>query len=96
MMTMENGTIGSSFDDFVEAEGITGEVSERATKKFLAAMILAEMSKHGISKAAMARRMQTSRAQVQRLLDPENESVTLSTMQRAAEVVGKQVRIELV
>lgn len=95
-MKTEHGTIGSSFDEFLEGEGIASEVSELATKKILAAMIQTEMEKCGISRAAMAKRMHTSRAQVQRLLDPENDSVTLSTMQRAARVVGRQVRIELV
>lgn len=92
----KQGEIGSSFDSFLAEEGLTHDVSRIAAKKLLAAMLAEEMRKHGVSRSEMARRMRTSRAQVQRLLDPENDSVTLNTMQRAALVVGRQVRIELV
>ena len=95
-METEHGTIGSSFDDFLEGDGIAADVSRMATKRVLSAILRAEMEKRGISRTDMARRMHTSRAQVQRLLDPDNDSVTLNTMQRAAQVLGRQVRIELV
>jgi transcriptional regulator with XRE-family HTH domain len=56
----------------------------------------ASPSDQGITKSALAKRMQTSRAQLDRLLDPENESVTLATLTRAAQAVGRQLRMELV
>ena len=60
------------------------------------AAVQAAMAEGGLSKAEMARRMQTSRSQLDRLLDPENESVTLSTLQKAAAAIGREVRLELV
>lgn len=88
--------IGSSFDDFLEEEGILAETTAEAVKRLLAWQIVEAMKNDQISKAEMARRMQTSRAALDRLLDPENSSVTLKTMHKAAKVLGKQIRMELV
>ena len=88
--------VGSSFDDFLEEEGILAEVSAIALKRVLAWQIAQAMEIQGFSKASMADAMNTSRSALDRLLDPENIAVTLKTMDRAATVLGKQLRIELV
>ena len=85
---------GSSFESFLEEEGIVGEVTIGATKRVLARRVAELMKKQRVSKATMARRMRTSRAAVDRLLDAENTSVTLQTLSRAA-VLGKQLSITL-
>jgi DNA-binding Xre family transcriptional regulator len=92
----KKGRIGSSFDDFLKAEGIYEEVTARAIKRVLARQLSGLMQKQGLTKSELARRMQTSRAQLDRLLDPENESVTLGTLTRAAQAVGRQLKMELV
>lgn len=96
MTDLEKGSIGSTFDDFLEEEGIADEVTQMALKKVISAALKSRMEELHVSQAAMARRMETSRAQMSRLLDPENEGVTLSTIQRAAKVLGMRVRLELV
>jgi antitoxin HicB len=88
--------IGSSFDDFLEEEGILAETTAGAVKRLLAWQISESMKNDRISKAEMARRMQTSRAALDRLLDPDNSAITLKTMHKAAKVLGKQIRMELV
>ena len=96
-MTEEGkGKIGSPFDDFLKEEGIYEEVSARAIKRVLARQLDALMVDQKITKAELARRMKTSRAQLDRLLDPQNESVTLATLIRAAHAVGRNLRVELV
>ena len=96
MTTKKKGRIGSSFDDFLKEEGIYEEVTARAIKRVLARQLDALMQDQKITKSALAKRMHTSRAQLDRLLDPENESVTLGTLARAAQAVGRQLRMELV
>lgn len=91
-----NPHIGSSFDDFLAEGGILEECEAAALKEVLALQIEAAMRELGLNKVQMARRMHTSRAQLDRLLDPGNTSVTLNTMQRAAAVLGKRVRLDLV
>lgn len=88
--------IGSSFDSWLREEGLHEEVTAVAIKRVLARQIAAAMSDRGLSKSAMARRMKTSRSQLDRLLDPENDSVTLATLQKAAKAIQRQVRLELV
>ena len=88
--------IGSSFDEFLKEEGIYEEVTARAIKRVIARQIDALMQDQGLTKSELAKRMQTSRAQLDRLLDPDNESVTLGTLTRAAHAVGRQLRMELV
>ena len=92
----EKGRIGSSFDDFLKEEGIYEEVTARAIKRVLARQLDALMEEQGLTKSELAKRMNTSRAQLDRLLDPENESVTLGTLTRAANAVGRRLRMELV
>jgi hypothetical protein len=96
-----NPHIGSSFEDVLREVGTYEETTARAIKRVLArqieqAQIEQTMAQKGLSKAAMARRMETSRAALDRLLDPANESVTLLTLAKAAHVVGRRIRVELV
>ena len=93
---MKENNIGSSFDNWLREEGIYQEVTATAIKRVLARQVEAAMKEKNFCKAEMARRMHTSRASLDRLLDPENPAVTLSTLQKAAIVVGRQVRLELV
>ncbi|MGB7102703.1 MAG: helix-turn-helix transcriptional regulator [Xanthobacteraceae bacterium] len=90
------GRVGSSFDDFLKKEGIYEEVTARAIKRVIARQLDALMQDQGLTKSSLAKRMKTSRAQLDRLLDPDNESVTLGTLTRAAQAVGRHLRMELV
>jgi len=90
------GKIGSSFDSFLKQEGIYEEVTARAINRVLVRQLDELMKREEISKTEFASRMRTSRAQLDRLLDPENDSVTLGTLARAAQAVGRNLRIELV
>jgi antitoxin HicB len=80
----------------LKEDGIYEEVTARAIKRVIARQLGVLMRHEGLSKTELARRMKTSRAQLDRLLDPENESVTLGTLTRAAHAVGRQLRMELV
>lgn len=91
----DNPHTGSDFDDFLKEEGLYEECSATAIKRVLARQLAEEMKHLSLSKTEMAARMQTSRAQLDRLLDPEKTGVSLDTIQRAASVVGRQLRIEL-
>ena len=93
---MKEKNIGSSFDSWLREEGIYEEVTATAIKRALARQIEAAMQEKQFSKAEMARRMHTSRAALDCLLDPEYESVTLSTLRKAALAVGRELRLELV
>jgi DNA-binding Xre family transcriptional regulator len=93
---MRSENIGSSLDDFLEEEGILEEATAHAQKKALAWQLDQAMKQRGFTKTEMARRMRTSRAQLDRLLDPAHTTVKLETMQRAAAILGKSLRIELV
>jgi antitoxin HicB len=94
-MTRKKGRVGSSFDDFLKEEGIYEEVTARAIKRVIVRQLDALMQDQKLSKTTLAKRMQTSRAQLDRLLDPDNESVTLGTLVRAAQAVGRHLRMEL-
>jgi antitoxin HicB len=96
MTKKQKGRVGSSFDDFLKEEGIYEGVTARAIKRVIARQLDALMQEQGISKTELARSMKTSRAQLDRLLDPDNESVTLGTLTRAAQAVGRNLRMELV
>ena len=91
-----NKHIGSSLDDFLKEEGVLQETRAAALKETLAWQVQQAMEKEKISKVEMARRMNTSRAALDRLLDPGNASLTLQTLTRAAHAVGRDLRIELV
>jgi DNA-binding Xre family transcriptional regulator len=87
---------GSSFDSFLEEEGILDEVDAIAIKRVIAFQLREAMQAAKISKKIMAQRMGTSRSQLDRLLDPENKAVHLETIARAARAVGKRLRLEMV
>jgi antitoxin HicB len=91
----KNPHIGSSFDDFLKEENLHAEVTAHAIKRVLAWQIMQAMKQQGLTKVAMAKRMNTSRAQLDRLLDPSNDKVQLDTVQRAAEAVGRKLTIAL-
>lgn len=93
---MKSQNIGNSFDSWLDAEGIREQVTAGAIKRVLAKQIEEAMKAEGLSKTAMAGRMETSRSAIERLLDPNNESVTLATLQKAAAAIGRQLRLELV
>lgn len=91
----KNPHIGSSFSEFLKEEGIYEDVTAHAIKRVLAWQIEQAMKDQGITKVEMAKRMKTSRAQLDRLLDPNNDKVQLDTVQRAAVAVGRKLLMEL-
>ena len=86
---------GSTFASFLDAEGIRGEVESIAVKRVLAWQLERAMRKRQKTKQAMAKELRTSRSQLDRLLDPQNVSVSLHTITRAAKVLGKKVVIRI-
>jgi len=94
----ENGVspIGSSFKSFLEDEGLLQAVDEAAVKEVIAWQVAEEMKGRGLTKTSLANAMHTSRSQVDRLLDPSNTGLALHTLYRAAAVLGKTLKIELV
>lgn len=96
MKKINENAVGSSLDAFLEDEGILAEVEAIAAKRVLAYQIEQLMKKEQITQEQMAVRMHTSRSTVTRLLNPENTSMTLATIEAAAAAVGKRVNIELV
>jgi antitoxin HicB len=87
---------GSSFDDFLEEEGLREVTEAAALKRVIAWHLTKAMRAEGVSKKALAERLGTSRSQLDRLLDPDNPNVHLTTIARAAHAVGKRLRIEMV
>lgn len=92
----ENKHVGSNFDDLLAEDDLLTEVEAVAIKRVLAFQLEQEMKRTGLTKTELAARMDTSRSAVDRLLDPENHAVTLRTLERAAGVLGKRLRLELV
>jgi antitoxin HicB len=92
---MSNQHMGSTIDDFMKQEGIFEEAQAQAIKEVIAWQLSEAMKERKISKNKMAALLKTSRTQVDRLLDP-NDDITLSSLQRAAAMVGRRVLIELV
>ena len=96
MTTTKRSTEGlTTLDSFLEQEGVRAAFQAVAIKEVLAWQIEGEMKAQGLSRKRMAERMHTSRSQINRLLDPTDGNVTLVTLQRAAEMLGRKVRIEL-
>lgn len=93
---MKEEHIGSSLDDFLEEEGLLAESEAVAVKRVIAFQIAQLMGEMAISKSEMARRMGTSRAALDRLLDPTYESATLMTLEKAALALGKRLEFALV
>jgi DNA-binding Xre family transcriptional regulator len=92
---MNKKHIGSNFDDFLKEENLYEQVQAVAIKRVVAYQIAEEMKKKNLTKTEMASRMKTSRAALERLLDPENASITLITLERAASALGKKLTIQL-
>lgn len=92
---MPNPHLGSSFESFLDEDGIREEAEAQAVKRVIAWQIEQAMRDQGLTKVAMAQKMGTSRAQLDRLLDPENERVQLDTLRRAAAAIGRKLRLEL-
>lgn len=95
MKKKTNPHFGSSFESWLDEAGIREEVTAAAIKSVIAAQLEIAMKDRGLTKTQMAQLMQTSRAQIDRLLDPDNTSATLETLIRAAKVVGRELRLEL-
>ncbi len=85
---------GSNFDDFLEEEGILEEVSVKAHKRLLVLQLADIMQENNITKTSLAKKLQTSRSQLDRILDPNNSSITLDVLERVAYAVGKKLHIE--
>jgi predicted XRE-type DNA-binding protein len=91
----EPGKAGQLFEEFLREQGIYEETTEVAVKRVLAFQIAAAMREQHISKVEMAKRLDTSRSQLDRLLDPDNDTVTLASLTRAAKAVGRALKVEL-
>ena len=89
-----NKHTGSNFDDFLEEEGIFEEVSAKAHNRLLVLQLSDIMEEKKITKSSLAEKLKTSRSQLDRILDPENSSITLEVLERVAHAVGKNLRIE--
>ena len=92
---MAKKNVGSGFDEFLEEEGILEEASAVAVKRLIAFQLAEKMSEMNLSKSELARRMATSRSALDRLLDPDNASVTLQTLQSAVRALGGRLNVEL-
>lgn len=95
-MKNSNPYIGSSFDDFLDEENLLAEANEIAIKRVIAWQLQQKIESKQMTKTGLAKAMGTSRAEVDRLLDPDNTSVTLNTLSKAARVLGKSIKIDLV
>ena len=93
-MAISKKNLGDRFDDFLKDESMYEECNEAAIKRVLAMQLEDLMLQKHFTKSEMATKMHTSRAALNRLLDPENESVTLFTLKKAASVLGKKLRLE--
>jgi predicted XRE-type DNA-binding protein len=92
---MSHSAVGSSLDEFLQAEGQFDEAQALAIKEVVVWQLLEAMKQQSLTKSGLATMLKTSRSQVDRLLDPKRD-VTLSTLQRAAALVGRRLRIDLV
>ena len=92
---IEKGYPGQSFDDYLKEQGAYEKTTELAVKRVLVFQLAEAMKQQGISKAEMARRLRTSRSQLDRLLDPGHDGVTVGVLARAAKAVGRELRLEL-
>ena len=95
-MNTKKKHIGSSFDDFLAEENILDETEAVAIKRVIAHQIQAAMKRKRLTKSMLAKKMHTSRSALERLFDPDNKSVTLSTLNKAALALGKKLEVQLV
>ena len=91
-----NKHVASDFEDFLKEEGILAEVDAVAIKRVIAMQIAKQMKKKSLTKTGLARRMRTSRAALDRLLDPASGAVTLETLSRVATALGRKLKVEIV
>ena len=96
MRKRKNPHIGGKVEDWLKDEGMYEEATSAAIKKVVAWQIQQAMEEQNLTRTEMARRMATSRVQLNRLLDPKNDGVTLATLSRAAAIVGRRLRLDLV
>jgi len=95
MSDVEKGKAGQLFSDFLKQQGTYDITTEQAVKRVIAYQLSLAMQEQGISKIRMAKQLETSRSQLDRLLDPDNDKVTLAALSRAAKVVGHELVLEL-
>jgi predicted transcriptional regulator len=95
-MSGKDTHIGSTFESWLDETGLREEVTAAAVKAVIAHQLADEMKKQHITKKRMAELMNTSRAQIDRLLDPDNGSATIDSLQRAARIVGRDLSLQLV
>lgn len=93
---MNDQHLGGNFDDFLAEEGLLAEVEATAIKRVIAYQIEQEMNQKGLTKTEMAKKMKTSRSSLDRLLDPQNASINLQTITKAASILGKRLKIEFI
>ena len=91
----EKGGAGDSFSEYLKEQGVYEETTEQAVKRVIAHQLAMAMKESGINKIEMAKQLKTSRSQLDRLLDPENDKVTLAALSRAARVIGRSLLLEL-
>jgi len=92
---MKKKHVGSGFDDFLREDRLLEAATVTATKRVIAHQIAKEMKRRRLTKLAMAARMKTSRAALDRLLDPDNPSVTIGTLEKAAKALNRRLTVEL-
>ena len=92
---MKHKNIGKSFDSFLDEEGIREQVEDVAIKRVIAFQVKAEMEKQNLTKTELAKKMNTSRSALNRLLDPEDEAITFKTLKKAANVLEKKLVVQL-
>jgi antitoxin HicB len=92
----KNPHFGSSLEDFLAAEGILEEATEHAIKAVVAWQLKTQMEQQHLTKSALAKKLHTSRSQIDRVLDPNNDDVSVATLRKAAEAVGQKLKLELV
>ena len=92
---IETGKAGPLFEDFLREQGTYEETTEQAIKRVIAFQLAQAMKEQSITKVEMARRLETSRSQLDRLLDPNDGNVTIATLARAAKAVGRAIKLEL-
>jgi antitoxin HicB len=93
---IKNPHFGSSLEDFLEAEGLLAEATEHAIKAVVAWQLKTSMEQQHLTKAALAKKLHTSRSQIERVLDPHNDNVSVSTLRKAAAAVGQKLELKLV
>ncbi len=91
----KSSPLGSSFDEFLDEQGMYEQVTLAATKRVLAEQIRSAMQEEHLTKTEMAQRMRTSRSALERLIDPDNQNVTLQTLDKAAKAIGRRLRVAL-